>query len=88
MAADRAGGAGYVLDAGDGFFGGGGGEFEGGVGCGGQGGSFFGAAGGGGTVRVDVHLHGAPAGTTATVAGTGVVTVTPLNIQTSMPSAR
>ena len=41
----------------------------------------------GGAVRVDVHLHGAPRGTTATAAGTGAVMVTPPNIQTSMPLA-
>ena len=41
----------------------------------------------GGTVRVDVHLHGAPSGTRATATGTGAVMVVPPNIQTSMPLA-
>ena len=41
----------------------------------------------GGTVRVDVHLHGAPRGTTATATATGAVMVVPPNIQTSMPLA-
>ena len=45
------------------------------------------AAGGNGSVRVDVHLHGATPGTTATARGTGAVMVTPPNIQTSMPLA-
>lgn len=58
------------------------------LGGGGSTGSLVGASALGGTVRVDVHLHGAPAGTTASAAGTGAVAVTPLNIQTSMPLAR
>ena len=45
------------------------------------------AAGGNGSVRVDVHLHGATPGTTATARATGAAMVTPPNIQTSMPLA-
>lgn len=42
----------------------------------------------GGTVRVDVHLHGAPPGTRAAATGTGAVTVTPPRVETQMPMSR
>jgi hypothetical protein len=39
-----------------------------------------------GHVQVDVHLHGAPAGTTAAVTTTGPVSAAPPRIETPMPS--
>jgi hypothetical protein len=41
-----------------------------------------------GSVRVDVHLHGAPPGTTASVTASGQVNAPPPKIETSMPLAR
>jgi len=38
-----------------------------------------------GHVQVDVHLHGAPQGTTATAVGTGAVSASPPRIEHSMP---
>jgi len=44
-----------------------------------------GAAGASGHVQVDVHLHGVPHSTTATVIGTGAVRASPPRIEHSMP---
>ena len=44
-----------------------------------------GAPGAAGHVQVDVHLHGAPQGTTATAVGTGAVNASPPRIEHSMP---
>ncbi len=41
-----------------------------------------------GAVKVDVHLHGAPPGTTATATASGIATAAPPRIATSMPFAR
>jgi hypothetical protein len=38
-----------------------------------------------GHVQVDVHLHGAPPGTTASAVGTGAVSTSPPRIEHSMP---
>jgi hypothetical protein len=46
------------------------------------------AAGETGTVRVDVHLHGAPPGTTVAAVASGLASVTPPRVETSMPLAR
>jgi hypothetical protein len=53
-----------------------------------QGAGGSGAAGANGHVQVDVHLHNAPPGTTASVVAWGTVTVPPPRVETSMPSAR
>ena len=47
-----------------------------------------GAAGANGHVQVDVHLHNAPPGTTATAVASGAVTAAPPRVETSMPLAR
>ena len=41
-----------------------------------------------GSVQVDITLHGAPHGTTATVVASGSASASPLRIETSMPQAR
>jgi len=46
-----------------------------------------GAPGASGHVQVDVHLHGAPQGTTATVVTHGAVNASPARIEYSMPMA-
>ena len=46
-----------------------------------------GAPGASGHVQVDVHLHGAPQGTTATVVTHGAVNASPARIEHSMPMA-
>jgi hypothetical protein len=43
------------------------------------------AAAANGHVQVDVHLHGAPPGTTASAVGTGAVSTSPPRIEHSMP---
>ena len=47
-----------------------------------------GAAGSNGHVQVDMHLHNAPPGTTATVVASGAVTAPPPRVETGMPLAR
>ena len=46
------------------------------------------APGTNGSVQVDITLHGAPHGTTATVVASGAASASPLRIETSMPQAR
>jgi hypothetical protein len=46
------------------------------------------APGANGSVQVDITLHGAPHGTTATVVSSGSASASPLRIETSMPQAR
>ncbi len=41
-----------------------------------------------GQVTVDVNLHGAPAGTTATATASGAASVTPPRVETAMPHAQ
>ena len=41
-----------------------------------------------GRVQVEIVLHGAPHGTTATVVSSGAVIAAPPRIETSMPQAR